>query len=272
MIKFDGRKIRDEILEDLKVKVSGLQRKPVLAVIWIGEDFASARYIEVKQRAADKIGIHFDLIKYSNQVEKDEVLKKIDELNHDEAVVGLMIQIPVPNKFQLSELISKISPEKDVDGLRFCSDLSCDFHPPVTLSVLRAIKDSGINLFESKVAIIGKGFLVGSPLAKYLDGKVADLRLADVNTPYLGTITIDADLIISATGKANIINLKIIKNGVVLIDAGTTEVGGKLAGDVDPKCYLKAGFYTPVPGGIGPVTVAMLMKNVVEADGKFKND
>jgi len=262
---FEGKKIRDAILQELKLDVDSLGFTPVLSVIWIGDDFASARYIEAKQRAAEKIGIHFDLIKYSNNVSLAEVRERIIELNRDPKVSGIMVQLPVPKHFDTTDLVSMISPAKDIDGLRYCSNLDCDFHPPVTLSILRAIAESGIDLSEASVCVIGKGYLVGSPMARILENKVKNLCSADSNTPYLGTMTVNADVIISATGVASLIKSKYVKSGVVLVDAGTTEVGGKLAGDIDPACYTKARYYTPVPGGIGPVTVAMLMQNVVLA-------
>jgi len=262
---FDGRKIRDQIIAGLKEEIGLLGLKPNLAIIWVGEDFATARYIEAKQRAAEKIGVHFDLIKYSKNSSQSEIEKRIGELNGDSGVDGIMIQIPVPEGLDMVKMIKKISPEKDVDALRFCSNFSCGFRPPVTMSIMEAIKMSGISYQNKSVAVIGKGFLVGSPMVRIFEGFDTDLRIGDQKTPYLGTITADADIIISATGKANLIKENMVKEGVVLIDAGTTEVGGKLAGDIDKKAYKKSKFYTPVPGGIGPVTVAMLLKNVVEA-------
>ncbi|MFA7244064.1 MAG: bifunctional 5,10-methylenetetrahydrofolate dehydrogenase/5,10-methenyltetrahydrofolate cyclohydrolase [Patescibacteria group bacterium] len=265
MNMFDGRKIRNEILDDLKIRVASFQQKPVLAVIWIGEDFATARYIESKERAAEKIGVHFDLFKYPTEVTQEEVEKKILELNQNQSVDGIMIQIPIPEYLNLNDLIKQIDPAKDVDGLNFCRGGICNFRPPVTISIMEAIKRSGINYKESKIAIIGKGFLVGSPLARMLESENADIRIADEETPYLATITSDADIVISATGTANLIKPDMVKNGVVLIDAGTTEVGGELRGDIDINCYRKASFYTPVPGGIGPMTVAMLFANLVKS-------
>jgi len=262
---FDGRKIRDQIVEELALKVTALSLRPVLAVVWVGDDFASARYIEAKQRAAEKIGIHFDLYKYSENATLHEVKERITELNNDEKVSGVMVQLPVPKNFDLNDLVNTIDPAKDIDGLRYCSEISCNFRPPVTLSIMEAIRQSGVELSSSRVTVIGKGYLVGAPMARILENQVVELRVADSNTPYLGTMTLDADIIISATGRAGIIKPNMIKNGVVLIDAGTTEVGGKLAGDVSQNCYAKAFYYTPVPGGIGPVTVAMLMQNVVFA-------
>ena len=263
--EFNGKEIRDEIIDDLRRRAEDLPKKPVLAVVWIGDDFASARYIEAKQRAAEQIGIHFDLIKYSDNVSLEIVKKRILELNSDPNVTGLMIQLPIPKHFDLIDLVNIISPQKDVDALRFCSNLHCDFQPPVAKSVLLAIKQSGVLLEQSIVTIIGKGFLVGTPMAHILEGQAKELRVADINTPYLATLTVDADIVISATGVASLIRPKMIKPKAVLIDAGTTELGGKLAGDIDPSCYAKAAFYTPVPGGIGPVTVAMLLSNVLSA-------
>lgn len=265
MNHFDGRKIRDQIIEKLteEVKVSDL--KPVLAVIWVGDDFATARYIEAKQRAAEKIGIHFDLIKYSNEASEAEIIKKIKSLNKKDYVDGIMIQIPVPKNINVLRLIKTIDPKKDVDALRFCADYSCSFRPPVTMSILEAIRLSGVDYKRSKIAVIGKGFLVGTPIVKIFGQIGAEVRVGGEDTPYLGTITKDADIVISATGKADLIKSNMVKEGSILIDAGTTEVGGKLAGDISKDAYKKASFYTPVPGGIGPVTVAMLLKNVVEA-------
>ncbi len=265
---FDGRKIRDQVISDLKQEVTSLKLKPNLAIIWVGEDFATARYIEAKQRAAEKIGIHFDLIKYSIKSSTEEMERRIEELNKDKDVDGIMIQIPVPDGIDTTRLIKKIDPNKDVDALRFCANFSCGFRPPVTMSIMEAIKMSGLSHKNNSVAVIGKGFLVGAPMIKIFEGFGTDLRIGDSKTPYLGTITADADIIISATGKADLIKANMVKEGAVLIDAGTTEVGGKLAGDIDKKAYKKAKFYTPVPGGIGPATVAMLLKNVVEAAKK----
>lgn len=265
MNMFDGRKFRNDILENLKVRVANLAKKPVLSVIWVGDDFASGRYIESKKKASEKIGIHFDLVKYPSDVSKDEIAHKIIELNNDPRVDGIMIQIPLPKHLDVAGLILAIDPAKDVDGLRYCAGEPSNFFPPVIVSILQAIKQSGVNYKKSKIAIIGKGFLVGSPLARMLRSENSDIRIADKDTPYLKTVTLDADIIISATGVAGLIKSDMIKDGVVLIDAGTTEVGGEVRGDIDMNCYRKASFYTPVPGGIGPVTVAMLLSNLVKA-------
>ena len=180
-----------------------------------------------------------------------------------------MIQIPIPKKFDRNKLIGKISPAKDVDGLRFCAGLDSKFKPPVVLSVLEAIKraELGIKnkeLGDLKIALIGHGFLVGFPLARVLkEDKVDFIISPHLASPRGGEGLRVADIIISATGSPNLIKPEMVKDGVVLIDAGTAEENGELRGDIDPECYDKASYYTPVPGGIGPVTVAMLLQNLV---------
>lgn len=267
-MKFDGKKIRDEILSDLKVKVAALPIKLTLAVIWIGDDKVSARYIEQKQRAAEFLGVHFDIFKFPEETDIATVRTKIALLNSDPEITGIMIQLPIPKALDQKALIAAIKAEKDVDALRFCSGLECTFRPPVTLAVLQALKVSGVDLKIASVAIIGRGFLVGEPLIKILQTKVADLRIADIRTRHLVTITADADVVISAAGQPGLIKAGMIKKSAILIDAGTTELGGKLVGDIDPSAYGKSAFYTPVPGGIGPMTVAVLFRNLLAAAQK----
>jgi len=262
---FDGKKIRDQIIDELKSEVCLMDVKPKLAVIWVGDDYATGKYIEVKKKAAEKIGVDFDLIKYPKEVAQTEIEEKIEELNRDPSVDGIMIQIPLPEQINQSELISQIGPEKDVDALRFCLNLKSDFYPPVTVAILDALKRAEVDMEKSKITVVGKGFLVGAPLISILEKLNYDLSVGDKDTASLVDITQKADVVISATGKGNIIQPNMVKEGVVLVDAGTSEVGGRLTGDIDPASYSKAKYYTPTPGGIGPVTVVMLLYNVVEA-------
>ena len=261
MTKFDGRKIRDDILGDLKNQIVDFSVKPTLAVIWNGTNFISKKYINSKRKVANELNVNFELFELKKQ---QEIIDKILELNAEDKITGIMVQLPLTKEIDRRKVIAAISPDKDIDGLRYCTGLDSKFFPPVTLAILEAIKNSGARLVESKVAIVGQGFLVGDPISRILKGQVADLRLVDRNVKNLSELTIDADIIISATGCAEMISSIIVKKGVILIDAGTTEVGGELKGDIDSSCYKKAIFYTPVPGGIGPVTVAMLFKNLIE--------
>ena len=262
MKEFDGRKIRDEILAKLKIRISKLKIKPTLAVIWVGEDPVSEKYIKAKQKAADYIGVDFKLFQLSALALEADAIKKIEELNNDQKVTGILLQMPLPAKINRQKVIKAISLEKDVDGLRFCANLTSDFQPPVVLAILEAL--DGVDLGQKKVAIIGQGFLVGAPLAKVLRNKVKRLEVADIETADLAKITRNAEIIISATGQAGLITAEMVKNGVMLVDAGASEVGGKIKGDMDAGAYQKASFYTPVPGGIGPVTVAMLFRNLLK--------
>jgi len=260
---FDGKKIRDEIIEDLKNKIEKMDRKPGLAVLLIGNDVVCEKYVALKKRIAEKIGVFVRVYKFDENAEQSEIISKIKELDADNTVDGIMVQIPIPKNFDKYEIINAISPDKDIDGLRFCGGFHSHFTPPVVLAILKAIELADKNIEECEVLVVGRGFLVGWPVAQCMEEAVRGLVIADGSTKNLSRITETADVIISATGKAGLIKPDMIKSGAILIDAGTSEVGGELLGDIDPESYKKASFYTPVPGGIGPVTIAMLLKNLV---------
>lgn len=263
---FDGKKVRDEILAELKEKVGRMDEKPVLAVFWIGENEVSGHYVAIKKKVAESLGVNFQLIKMDATVSEPEVLEKIDELNRDPNVKGIMTQIPLPEHLDQKKVIEAIDPEKDVDGLRYCMGMESGFMPPVVMAILEAVKRSGKNIEESDIAIIGHGFLVGAPLVRAIDGKAKTLAVANSGTGDISDLTKDADVVVSATGVAHIIKTEMVKEGAVLIDAGTSEVSGELKGDIEPGAFKKASYYTPVPGGIGPVTIAMLLKNLIDGN------
>lgn len=253
-------------MAELASKVAKMESKPVLAEFLIGTNPVNAKYAELKQKIAEKIGVNFCLYKFDEKDTQAEIIAAIEFLNTDPETSGIMIQIPIPKKFDRDELIGKISPAKDVDGLRFCANLDSDFKPPVVLSILEAIERSGRDVKTSKVALIGHGFLVGQPLERALREVKSEKRKAESIKVFESKDNLeifDCDIVISATGSPNLIKPEMVKEGVVLIDAGTAEENGELRGDIDPEAYAKASYYTPVPGGIGPVTVAMLLKNLV---------
>jgi len=260
----DGKKLRDEMLADLKAKVSNIENKPTLAAVLVGEDAVSIHYVDLKKKICEKIGAKFVLHKYKADISEDYLINKIDELNNDPEITGIMIQIPLPDHMDKFEVVNAIASEKDIDGLRFCGGFKSCFIPPVVQAVLKAVELSGKRIEESEMLIIGRGFLVGWPLAQCLEEAVKGLVIADKETKNLIEISKTADILISAAGSPNMIKPEMIKNEVVLIDAGTSEIGGKQVGDVDPSSYEKASYYTPVPGGIGPLTIAYLMENLVK--------
>ena len=274
MEKFDGKAIRDEILKDLADKVVEMEEKPVMAVLLIGNDPICAKYVELKQKLAEKIGVQFNLYKFDEQNTEDEIFECIKFLNSDPETRGIMMQIPILDKFDRDKIIAAISKEKDIDGLRFCVGLESNYRPPVVLAVLEAIMRSGKKIDEkTKVVMLGRGFLVGAPLLKTFKENGIDpvVVLSDESKSKEGTSFADAqddikkaDIIISAVGKAGMIKERMVKEGVILIDAGTAEQNGALVGDIDPEAYKKSLYYTPVPGGIGPVTVSMLFRNLLK--------
>jgi len=287
MEKFDGKAIRDEILKDLADKVVEMEDKPVMAVLLIGNDPICAKYVELKQKLAEKIGVQFNLYKFDEENTEEEILECIKFLNSDPETRGIMMQIPILEKFDRDKLIAAISKEKDIDGLRFCVGLESDFRPPVVLAVLEAIMRSGKKIDEkTKVVMLGRGFLVGAPLLKtFKENGIDPIVIASEGNkiekgkiPASAGMTengagmtekaeddiMKADIIISAVGKASMIKDRMVKEGVILIDAGTAEQNGALVGDIDPKAYKKSLYYTPVPGGIGPVTVSMLFRNLLK--------
>jgi len=285
---FDGKKIRDQILAEVAAKIKTMPSPPTIAVVSVGDDGILQKYIEMKRKVAEEVGACFLPVRFSSSVTQNEVIEKIRELNNDPKITGIMVQIPLSSGIDKFEVVNAIDQKKDVDGLRFCGGFPSCFKPPVILAILEAIKQSSTchsredgNLLlvgprlreddnnildclrDKEVVIVGRGFLVGWPLYQCLEEAVPGLVVADDKTKNLQSITKEADIIISATGAAGLIKPGMISEGVVLIDAGTAEISGQLKGDIDPECYKKASFYTPVPGGIGPVTIAMLFQNLV---------
>ncbi|HOX40808.1 MAG TPA: bifunctional 5,10-methylenetetrahydrofolate dehydrogenase/5,10-methenyltetrahydrofolate cyclohydrolase [bacterium] len=264
-IVFDGKKERDNLLKELKVDIAKREIKPVLAAVLVGDDPVSKSYVELKKRFGEQVGIEVSVFEYKKDTSKDEILSLIMRLNKDPEINGVMIQIPLPDHLNRDKMIEAIKPGKDVDGLRYCLGLDSEFIPPVILGIERAIDHSGINLANSKVTVVGQGFLVGKPLVRYLNGMVGVLYAADSQTTNLSKLTKMSDLVISGVGKAGLIDSSMIKDGAVLIDAGTSESNGEMRGDIESGAYSKAKFVTPVPGGIGPVTVAFLLSNVLKS-------
>ena len=267
----DGKKIRDEILVELKKEVKTYMIKPCLAVIQIGNDEASNSYIKAKENACHNIGIYFKHIKFEETAKEIEVINKIIELNNDEYTHGILIQLPLPEKFNADKLINYIARNKDVDGL---TDINLGklFNNKNGLvsctpqGIIELLEHEKIDISGKNVVIVGRSNLVGKPLMGLLLNKDATVTICHSKTENLKEHTKKADILIVAVGKKHFIKKDMIKENAVVIDVGINKENGKLYGDIDFENVKEKVFkITPVPGGVGPMTVAMLMKNVIKS-------
>lgn len=271
----DGKKIRDNILDELKKEVKSYMIKPCLAVIQVGDDEASNTYIKAKQNACKNIGIYFKHIKFDSDAREIEVINKIIELNNDEYVHGILIQLPLPSKFNPDKLINYIARNKDVDGLTDINlgklfnnksgMISC-----TPQGIMELLERENLEISGKNVVIVGRSNLVGKPLLGLMLNKDATVTICHSKTVNLKEHTKNADILIVAVGKKHFITEDMVKKDAVVIDVGINKVDGKLYGDVDfLNVKNKVKKITPVPGGVGPMTVAMLMNNVVRAYKKI---
>lgn len=263
-----GKPVAEKIYKSLEKEIQDLlcaDKIPTMAVILIGEDPASVKYIELKKRIAEKLRIDFLTYFLETETPQSELEYLINDLNNDASVDGILIQLPLPGNFDTDKILKMINPQKDIDG--FLGKIN----PPTAQAILEIFKYYKIDLKNKKIILVGHGRLVGRPLEKLLNDEKIKPIICDSKTKDLTTQILQADVLISATGVPVLIKENMIKEGVILIDAGTAESKGKLVGDIDKKAYLKASAFAPSPGGIGPITVAILMRNLVEAAKKTNN-
>lgn len=267
----DGKKLRDKILDNLKLKLDGFEKKPKLVVILVGDNPASKIYVNNKKKMAEKVGIISEVINYPSSISEKELLVKIEELNKDEAVTAILVQLPLPEHISKENVMNTIAPEKDVDGFtpynfgKLFSGEEPMVYPCTPKGILLLLDEYGISLEGKHVVIVGRSNIVGRPLSQMILNRDATVTVCHSHTKNLAEITKTADVLISAVGK-NIIEGKMIKSGCVVIDVGIfKDENGKTRGDVDFENVSKSASYiTPVPGGVGPMTIASLMLNTVE--------
>jgi methylenetetrahydrofolate dehydrogenase (NADP+)/methenyltetrahydrofolate cyclohydrolase len=270
----DGKSIKNEIIENLKKEIKHYMIKPCLAVIQIGNNEASNTYIKAKEKTCNEIGIYFKHIKFEETAKEIEVINKILELNNDEYVHGILLQLPLPEGFNQDKLINYIARNKDVDGLTDINIGKIFNNKPGLVSctpqgIMKIFEHENIELKGKNVTIIGRSNLVGKPLIGLLLNKDATVTICHSKTENLSFHTKNADILIVAVGKKHLIKDTMVKKDAIVIDVGINKEDGKLYGDVDfDKVKEKAERITPVPGGVGPMTVAMLMENVVKAYNK----
>ena len=274
-IIIDGKKLAQEIRENLKIKCEELKEKgitPKLAVIMVGEDKASQVYVKNKSKACNEIGIEYEEYLLGANTKQEELIKLIQKLNKDETVNGILLQSPIPQGLDINEAFRTIEPEKDVDGFNPINvgRLSLNQNTFVSCTpygIMKMFEKYNINLEGKDVVIIGRSNIVGKPLIQCCLNKNATVTVCHSKTKDLKMHTKNADVVISAIGKAKYITEDMIKENAIVIDVGINRgEDGKITGDVDfENVSKKASYITPVPGGVGPMTIAMLMNNIIKA-------
>ena len=268
MIILDGKKVSEKILLDIKSKVEKMSKKPHLAVILVGKDEASKIYVRNKQRAAEKVGILSTVFEYPESVSERDLLGKIEELNNDANITGILVQLPLPKNIDKNKIITAISPCKDVDGFtpenvgRLAIGLEPYFYPATPQGILMLLDEYKINLEGADVVVIGRSNIVGKPMVQMLLKRNATVTQCHSFTKDIDEKIKTADIVISAVGK-KIVRCKMVKKNSVIVDVGIfKDSNGQLTGDVDFDYVSESvGYISPVPGGVGPMTIASLIYN-----------
>ena len=286
MTIIDGKKISEDILNEISLEVKQRTNKgyktPHLAAILVGEDGPSQTYVNSKINACKEVGFKSSLFKYDNNITEEKLLEEIGKINNDDDIDGFIVQLPLPNSINQENILNCVNPNKDVDGFHPLNygkmTLGIDsFVPATPHGILELIKRYKIDLNGKKCLVIGRSQIVGRPISILLSQSKefcnATVTLAHSRTLNLNELTLDSDIIISAIGKPEFLTENMVKEGSIIIDVGISRVkddnsnkGYKIVGDVDFKnVSKKTSFITPVPGGVGPMTIAMLLRNTLVA-------
>jgi methylenetetrahydrofolate dehydrogenase (NADP+) / methenyltetrahydrofolate cyclohydrolase len=262
-----GKKIADKILADLKKAVEKQKSEPALAVVLIGENKASKIYIRLKRQAAKKVGVDFHLFKFKNSAKEKEIIKFIKKLNQQKKVNGIIIQLPLPKNLNTQKIINAISSKKDADGFhpenirKFLKNGKKSVSPVFPTAIMKLLESARINLKNKKAVVVANSEIFGKIMESILIKKKAEVRI--ISGLRLNRKLLNADIIITAVGKPKLINGLMVKKSAIIIDGGIKKIGKKTSGDVDFSSVIKTtGYLSPVPGGVGPVTVACLLENV----------
>lgn len=269
-----GKELSQEIRQELKQDVADLiaeGTKPGLVVILVGEDPASSIYVNNKEKACQELGIHSQVIRLKEDTTQQELLKLIDDYNENTEFHGILVQLPLPKHINEEEVLKRINPKKDVDGFHVQNAGSLFTGLPGLVActpkgIIRLIKKSGVEIAGKNAVVIGRSNIVGKPVAILLLNENATVTICHSKTKNLPEVCANADILVAAIGRPEFVTDEFVKPGAIVIDVGTSRVDGKLKGDVKfDEAAQKAGYITPVPGGVGPMTITMLMANTVEA-------
>ena len=276
----DGKKISAQIREEIAAEVAQMKAEgiiPGLAVIIVGENPASKVYVRNKGKGCSEVGMYSEIIEMAEETTQAELLSKIDELNARRDINGILVQLPLPKQIDERAVIAAISPAKDVDA--FCVENigemmlgTADFLPCTPAGIMQLLSRSGIEVAGKECVVIGRSNIVGKPIAQLLLAENGTVTICHSKTKNLAEVTRRADILVVAIGRADFVTGDMVKEGAVVIDVGMNRrPDGKLTGDVDyASVEPKASFITPVPGGVGPMTITMLLKNTLTAAKKQK--
>ena len=273
----DGKKVRDEVLEDLKQKIAENNLAIKLAIILVGNNEASKIYIRNKEKACKNVGIEVEKHLLDEKTREEDLIDLINKLNEDASVTGIILQSPVPTHIDFDKCSGLIKASKDVDGFTeeniYNLYLGNDTIMPCTVKgIIKLLEYYDIPLEGANVVIVGRGNIVGHPLSLALINKNATVTVAHSKTKDLSNVTKNADILISATGVAHLITLDMVKPGAVVVDVGVSRIDGHIVGDVDfDNVKDVASWITPNPGGVGPMTVAMIIDNLFMMKWRDKN-
>jgi tetrahydrofolate dehydrogenase/cyclohydrolase, NAD(P)-binding domain protein len=276
MTIIDGKALSDKILKEIENEHSELQakvgRKAGLAVIIVGENPASQIYVRNKIRACERVGFHSETIRLDEHITEENLLLEIEKLNNDNNIDGILVQLPIPKHINELKVINAISAEKDVDGFhttnigKMMIGDETGFLPCTPAGVIQMFEEYNIDLEGKDVLVIGQSNIVGKPMTLLLIKKRATVQVCNSKTKNLPEKLQKADVVVAAAGSPKLVKGSDVKEGVVVIDIGINRVNGKICGDVDfEEVSQKASYITPVPGGVGPMTIAMLIKNTFKS-------
>ncbi|HDC5997304.1 TPA: bifunctional methylenetetrahydrofolate dehydrogenase/methenyltetrahydrofolate cyclohydrolase FolD [Staphylococcus aureus] len=272
----DGKQIAKDYRQGLQDQVEALKEKgftPKLSVILVGNDGASQSYVRSKKKAAEKIGMISEIVHLEETATEEEVLNELNRLNNDDSVSGILVQVPLPKQVSEQKILEAINPDKDVDGFHPINigKLYIDeqtFVPCTPLGIMEILKHADIDLEGKNAVVIGRSHIVGQPVSKLLLQKNASVTILHSRSKDMASYLKDADVIVSAVGKPGLVTKDVVKEGAVIIDVGNTpDENWKLKGDVDYDAVKEiAGAITPVPGGVGPLTITMVLNNTLLAE------
>ena len=275
MIKMDGKALSLSLEAELKLKVDALREKnariPKLVVVLVGDNPASKTYVKNKAKACERVGFLSEIIELDGSISQEIVLSTIDRLNRDETVDGILVQLPVPKHLDAKAIVHALDPNKDVDGLHPLNvaklyENEKGFVPCTPKGIMRLLKEYQIDVVGKHCVVLGRSNLVGRPVAQLLLNENATVTICHSKTQNLSEFTKQADIIVVAIGRANFLTSKDVNHAECIIDVGINRVDGKLVGDVAyDELVDKVDAMTPVPGGVGPMTIGMLLENTLEA-------